>query len=653
MRALPSRDQRFRDPVHGYVTIPREIYLIASSPQVQRLRNISQNSRAIAAYPGLNGSRYEHALGTMELSVRAWRSAWENIWLTQNGKSQSPRTTIRVRQELFRQDVERSIHQARNKGRADGFEAMPPDPFLDAIYPPGGFQSDYQNSERDWIERFPRILENALAVVALLHDIGHPPFSHVLEPVYEDFADQILGHGAAEEYARYKKDTGGGGSVQFHEWAGKKIVWQILNDKETCSQISTTLVWIIYRTRKGSNWAHAIHSLIDGEIDVDRLDYICRDARRAGVDYYTIDVDRLITSLELHQVHRRVKGARKNGWEIGVGQRGISAVESLLIQRDQSYRWMIFHSRALLADTALVQAFRLGVSAAVDSGGSVEWLNYVTKWGADGYPSYSVDDHMVLGWLRDSLQVEPLVGDMGETRRRSLARIWDQFHDTPVATWRHYGEFLDAIKPEKIRAPLDDLIRAWEKRESEDRVLIEMRGTTVRRIATDAPNGFEFGESLGHARKAEILLRGLRDEWQGRRGRLGHPNIDEELQQRLDADASEVGGIKGSWLVAHRLKFSAIKVSEGQESTERLRLWSGVDQEEFRHLSPIWDGLDRSNSRRPMIWGWFCPEDESLPPGRTAVQEAFMNVLLAHLKSLQPEVEIAVNNHAEVQRGSI
>ena len=41
---------------------------------------MSQNSRAAAAYPSLNGSRFEHALGTMHLSMKAWRIAWANFW---------------------------------------------------------------------------------------------------------------------------------------------------------------------------------------------------------------------------------------------------------------------------------------------------------------------------------------------------------------------------------------------------------------------------------------------------------------------------------------------------------------------------------------------------------------------------------------------
>jgi HD superfamily phosphohydrolase len=69
-----SPDRVIRDPVHGYVDVPAELDALVRSAALQRLRNISQNSRAVAGFPSMTGTRYEHALGTMHLAVRAGRT---------------------------------------------------------------------------------------------------------------------------------------------------------------------------------------------------------------------------------------------------------------------------------------------------------------------------------------------------------------------------------------------------------------------------------------------------------------------------------------------------------------------------------------------------------------------------------------------------
>lgn len=83
---MARREQHkvIRDPIHDYVQIPVEIVPVVQLPHVQRLRYISQTANVRMAYPSLNGSRYEHALGTMHLAVRAWEAGWANIVGHQN-----------------------------------------------------------------------------------------------------------------------------------------------------------------------------------------------------------------------------------------------------------------------------------------------------------------------------------------------------------------------------------------------------------------------------------------------------------------------------------------------------------------------------------------------------------------------------------------
>ncbi|WP_345204869.1 hypothetical protein [Fodinibacter luteus] len=553
----------------------------------------------------------------MEFSAQAWRNAWSNIWPAASKNGRENDSTHLQMQDLFREDVEKTLKASRR--RAAG--TYPADPYLDDVFP----VNPSEKQQRAWREEFSHILEVSVAAVGLLHDVGHPPFSHVLEPAFEAYAEPILGRETLRRLRKQERNVGPG-HAQFHELAGSEIVWRILNTPEIAHSFSSTLVWEIYTSRKGNAWSAAMHSLIDGEIDVDRLDYICRDAKRAGVEYHAIDTTRLLNSIELH-ADRGAAGAKKGrsrGWLVGIGQHGISAVESLLMQRDQSYRWMIFHSKALLADTALSQAFEMALRYEADRNVELNWLDYVNHW--DGiHKSYTVDDHAVTTWLRRVLQsMFDEEHEDYETMLR-LAHLWDAIDDRGVASWRNYGEFLDAVgrDSDAIRAAMDSAAIG-----SKDALLRVVDGK-VRRSADGQSHIRQPSNGSGQSLAQEFLL-WIQDSWQGNPSDeiSGRPRIDRELQKFLNDRHKEVNGLPGIWLVAHRMKFKAIKTGE-----QPLSLWNGNSKEEFRSLSPIWDGLMQSNSRRPMIWAWFVPEPASSPPTREDVQAIFVRALTVSIAS--------------------
>ena len=159
--ALPRR-RVVRDPVHDYVEIPGELEALVASAALQRLRNISQNARANRRYPSLTGSRYEHALGTMHLAAAGWQSAW--------------RTCEDEMRARFAREVIAELRAAPE-----------PDPCT-ALWVSG---NDVEDTPM-W-QDFPRVVGLAVAAVGLLHDVGHPPFSHVLERFYQERIE--LGHG--------------------------------------------------------------------------------------------------------------------------------------------------------------------------------------------------------------------------------------------------------------------------------------------------------------------------------------------------------------------------------------------------------------------------------------------------------------------------
>ena len=138
---------------------------------------------------------------------------------------------------------------------------------------------------------------------ALLHDLGHGPFSHTFEDIF---------HTDHEEYT-------------------KKIILEHTEVNEVLSRVSPDFPREVAEVINKTHPNKLVISMISSQIDADRMDYLQRDSFYTGVSYGNFDMERIL----------RVMRPSKD--EVLIKESGMHAVEDYLMSRYQMYWQVYFH----------------------------------------------------------------------------------------------------------------------------------------------------------------------------------------------------------------------------------------------------------------------------------------------------------------------
>jgi HD superfamily phosphohydrolase len=182
----------------------------------------------------------------------------------------------------------------------------------------------------------------ATVTAGLLHDIGHGPFSHTAEETLQEIGK------------RFRHETM---TVRIIEEAGSEV-------NNVLSQIDPTFPhyvakYVNKRARKEDD-DHWSYKIVSSQLDADRLDYLLRDAKFAGLQGHGFDLPRLLDML-CHIDERR----------IAVDRHAVEAVEAFIIMLEQVYRAIYFHPVVRGASVLLSQALRRAVRLYGDGNGAV------------------------------------------------------------------------------------------------------------------------------------------------------------------------------------------------------------------------------------------------------------------------------------------
>ncbi|MBC7972201.1 MAG: HD domain-containing protein [Verrucomicrobia bacterium] len=154
---------------------------------------------------------------------------------------------------------------------------------------------------------------------ALLHDIGHGPFSHTGEEVF--------------------------GSNHEH-WTSR-ILQESLPIRDALDTVDSTLLEQILQVYLKKHPIPLVWQLVSSQLDCDRLDYLMRDSYFTGASYGRIDLDRILMAMRYDPVTQQLVVARK----------GMTAVEHYLIVRYFMYAQVYNHPKNIAACWILHQAF--------------------------------------------------------------------------------------------------------------------------------------------------------------------------------------------------------------------------------------------------------------------------------------------------------
>ena len=284
-----NRPHKFRDPVHGFVYLSDHEKELLDTVPFQRLRRIKQLSLTSYVYHGAEHTRFGHSIGAAHVCSRAFQSAV-------------------------------------SKNRYE-------------------FSPDKEENRKIIIW-----LEQILRLIALTHDLGHPPFSHAGEGLFplksenegkkksykhEDLTEAII---LSTEIADIIVNIGN----VFKESYG--LQYDITPDM-ICDIYKGTLpgkksVFIFLRT------------FMDSEVDCDKMDYLLRDSLFCGVSYGKFDLERLIACLTIF-----TKKGSDNPF-LGIESGGVHVFEEFVLARYFMFVQVYFHRTRRYFDLLLSRALR-------------------------------------------------------------------------------------------------------------------------------------------------------------------------------------------------------------------------------------------------------------------------------------------------------
>lgn len=416
--------QQVTDNIHGTIYLSNLESELISTPYFYRLHDIYQNSTVYMTFPSNRTKRYEHSLGTMELastilytsilnadratknklfeSLETYFSQLFDLIINKFENQTAPYFTKSkdLLEELFSEEegnlTETKIDSDIKSAVTAGYFA---DSALD-YFQYYQMQDDTNNNLKNFF--LYRCMLQAVRIIALFHDVGHPPYSHIIEEVLDDLSNDItnkINNGnnnkKLKDFNKCMKNYSEKIKTQtlfselslpdsnpdLHERIGLSFLQSAINDtipniiNEVLAsdypksyKISSVLYYFlviefsISMLVERDIFFKSFHKIVDGVLDADRLDYITRDSLNSGVDWGKIPYKRLINSSKLvylTEYEGELIDESERPFVISYPQKVSDDIEDLLLTRYKIYARINFHHRCMKTATALKSSVKI------------------------------------------------------------------------------------------------------------------------------------------------------------------------------------------------------------------------------------------------------------------------------------------------------
>jgi HD superfamily phosphohydrolase len=298
------------DPVWGAFPITQFEAEILDTHELCRLEQIKQMGLAFLDFPSLTHTRLEHSLGVMHVADKLFRILYE---------------TTALRRDFTPQEIE-VLFSAEN--------------------------------------------HQALRLAALLHDLGHPPFSHAVELTFKKYRTLLE---RALAGVQHERPSGPDKEHLFTHYSHETFTrWMIINardlseritryfqDKGMVDQIAALAVG------KAEGRLATFNKIISGDFDADRIDYLIRDNWHSGFSI-GLSPDELYNAVHLRRVES--PHSREAHYEIYIDRSSLPFVNSVLSARERLVRRVHLADFGRAATQMLINFLHEDLSRQTDDG---------------------------------------------------------------------------------------------------------------------------------------------------------------------------------------------------------------------------------------------------------------------------------------------
>lgn len=349
--------KQITDVIHGTILCSGLEYEVMATPIFNRLHRILQSSMVYLTFGSNKVKRFEHSVGTMHLAGKLFFHACCN---SEAGPiisllTETENLLVEWRDNL---DFEKDsyIHSDLHNDFI-GLEisnAPVPDCVLYRCYNPGNIIREHEFSFF--------VLFESIRLAGMMHDLGHLPYSHIVESSLKILYSRII---HIPEIERSNIQNSFIELLQpycesdnaIHEEIGKQLVHRVkLNITNNLPHTVDTerffLAAVFYFTEKilqatpSENTLYSdLHQIIAGVVDVDRLDYCTRDAFCSGINKNIFMYDRLLTTYKIFRKADQLQSNNRMRFRFCIESKNLILIEDLLKRRYEIFSEINYHHR--------------------------------------------------------------------------------------------------------------------------------------------------------------------------------------------------------------------------------------------------------------------------------------------------------------------